>query len=504
MLALAETATLAHFFGAGRTIEVFFAASMLGAIALKFTQVGLWGELLVPELARERAGGGSDQGWALVSSTINLLLVVAAAVMAASGAAVWLGARWLVPGFAAGDRGAVVRLFVLLTPSFLLTILAGVMIAALNAHKRFGQPEFAKLLGRAAGLAALVLLATPLGIAAAVLAATVAAMVQVGALGVLLRRFGYRHRWTMEWRREAFSRLRRAIRPYVAYTIVVQVVQGGMLATLSLLPSGAFGALRYVQRLYEQVNVTLLRAVPTVAYPWIAEAAAQDDRAFRQRLFETLRMLVFVSAPLSLGLVITGPGVVDVLFRHGAFEGAAARLAGELLAIMGLLFAFDGAFVVLRQALIAVGRSGLVNALAIGIQVALMAAFYVLTTTAGAAGAVLANLLVTVGGVAVYWYALRRLRPFPRQGVPMLAYWARVGAALAVAGSAAVAARTLLDRVGVGTALAGVGREAGAWLVLLTVYGVSAAWVRLEEVTKVREVASLLRARLRPSMEGAR
>jgi putative peptidoglycan lipid II flippase len=62
-------------------------------------------------------------------------------------------------------------------------------------------------------------------------------------------------------------------------------------------------------------------AVSTAAFPTLAENVARErfDR-MRSIILETLRSILFMSIPSSVGLIVLGLPIIQVLLEHGAFS----------------------------------------------------------------------------------------------------------------------------------------------------------------------------------------
>ncbi len=103
-----------------------------------------------------------------------------------------------------------------------------------------------------------------------------------------------------------------------------------------------------VTQYYQSLQLVLLplgifgMAVSTAAFPTLAENVAKGrfDRV-RSTILETLRSILFLSIPSSIGLVVLGFPIIQVLLEHGAFsldeaQSTAVPLAFFALGLAGL------------------------------------------------------------------------------------------------------------------------------------------------------------------------
>jgi len=489
IVGLANTAALAYFFGAGRGIQVYFAAATLYTLVLKFSQAGLWGEVLVPYVVENRMKSETASAWATISNIVNLMGLFGIGLVILFAGITTFAIRLFVPGFSATDQQRVVQLFLLLTPVVVMTMTSTVLVAVLNAYKQFGQPELVKALAHLVGLISLVILASRFGVIAVVVSSWLYSLLHLLGVGLLLRRLGYRHLWRLDRREPVFRQVLKAMLPYVPYTIITQLVQYAMLAILSALPEGAYGVYWYVQTLYEQINVTLLRPIPRVSFTWFSEAAATRDLLrLRQRLAGALQMLAFIAAPVTLGIILLASPIVQLLWQRGQFSSQETGLAATVLSIASLTFFFDGSFLLLRQFLVACKRMVLINIIRITMQIIFVTLFYILTMQFGAPGAVTARLLIGIIGTLSFWICLRIYYPTVANCFDP-AFALKLLLLVVMTGLAVWFVNETLLRLGWGDKTVSLFGLAGlSASILLLLYGGGAVLLKMREATELRHL----------------
>jgi putative peptidoglycan lipid II flippase len=76
----------------------------------------------------------------------------------------------------------------------------------------------------------------------------------------------------------------------------------------------------------------LALSISTVAFPSLAALYSRGDReGFARLLDRTMRPLIFLSVPASLGLWLVGKPVVSVIFESGNFDAASTELVSAAL-----------------------------------------------------------------------------------------------------------------------------------------------------------------------------
>jgi putative peptidoglycan lipid II flippase len=72
--------------------------------------------------------------------------------------------------------------------------------------------------------------------------------------------------------------------------------------------------------------LALAMAVGTAVFPTLSEASALEHRSQFQQVFQlSLRMILFLTIPASVGLIVLGEPVIRLFFQHGYFNDESTR-----------------------------------------------------------------------------------------------------------------------------------------------------------------------------------
>ncbi|MGH7419666.1 MAG: murein biosynthesis integral membrane protein MurJ, partial [Candidatus Rokuibacteriota bacterium] len=160
-----------------------------------------------------------------------------------------------------------------------------------------------------------------------------------GGLGQLLvqlpelRRLGVPLTPSWEWRHPAVARIAHRLWPAVFALAAVQITVVVNTLLASLLPAGTVSYLYYADRVMEFPLGVFGIALATAALPSMsAQAARRDFAGLRATLEWALRMSAFVAVPATVGLMILGGPIVQVLFQRGEFSASDAVLTAQALA----------------------------------------------------------------------------------------------------------------------------------------------------------------------------
>ena len=326
-----EKIIIAHFYGTSGRADVYFA--VLGIVwSIVFIVKELVYPAFLPVYSRSVPRGDGLSGalfgrvfWVVLTvlmATALILLPLAPGVIGLC-----------LPGFAGWRQRLATSLLRGLLPG---TVCAGLMVvtyAALNARKKFTAAAVGDAmlkLGVVVGLLAL----TPIwGMYAIGPSLAVAGLLCV--VGQLLLLPDKKRLWRPN-RSAPSQKLFRDVR-HLATPLVLGVIVSHASALVdnalaSTLPAGELSYLAYGKKIIDAVMVVGPVALVTVVYSKVAGLNAQKrTRDIAELMAKSVRVLLFVSIPLT-GLILGhGASIVRVLFQRGQFD--AASTSGTALAL---------------------------------------------------------------------------------------------------------------------------------------------------------------------------
>ena len=160
-------------------------------------------------------------------------------------------------------------------------------------------------------------------------------------------------------------------------------------------------AIRIVQVLYLVPGVVQMSTMPL-----LARLAKNDNRRFRAVLERTLALIFLLSIPLSLGGIILGTPIMQLVF------GAGYAVGGLALSILMLNLSFDYAGSVIAGGIFAYDhqKNLIISSAIAGIGNVLLD--LILIPRWGITGSAFATLGAQILGNAYLWYAMHTLNPF--------------------------------------------------------------------------------------------
>ncbi len=320
-------------FGATSELDAYLAAFRIPDAIFQLVVAGALSAALIPVYAGYRARGEEDEGWALASSVINLVVIGLAGLSAVMA----IFAPWLVPIIAPGFDRETTALTVQLTQIMLLSPvfigLGAVFSGLLQAHGTFGPTAVAPLVYNLAIIAAAIFVAPTLGIEA------LAAGVVVGAIGHLvvqvpaLRRLDPTWRPRIDLRHHGVRRVGLLMGPRFLGVAAGQINLIVSTALASSLVAGSVTAFTYAFQL-SQLPVGIIGVSLAVAlFPTLSRDAALGRASeIRRHVNASIRVLFFVSAPLAVLMIVLRAPLASVFFEYGLFNAESAERTASALA----------------------------------------------------------------------------------------------------------------------------------------------------------------------------
>lgn len=406
-------------FGTGVEIDAFNAANRIPDLLFSLMAAGALASAFIPTFTGILTRDDRVGAWRLASSIGNLVLVG----MSIAAVGVWIVAPWLVryvlaPGFNAEQLALTVKLLRLLLPTAVIYGLSGLLMGVLNAHQHFLLPALAPTMSWLGWILGVQVLAPRLGILGlawgVVLGAVMHLVIQLPALP----KYRPRYHLTLGLRDAAIRQVGRLIPPRLLGSAVVQInfLVNTMLA--SMLPVGSLTGITLGFVLMLMPQSVIAQAIAIAAFPTFSEQVARGKiKEMRTSLANTLRGVVFLSLPASLGLILLRRPLVAFLFQRGAFDAQSTeQVAWALLwfaaGLVGhaLLEIVSRAFYAMQDT----RTPALVGAGAMSLNIIFSLGFSALFARIGwmpLGGLALANSLATaIESVLLLWLISRRLQ----------------------------------------------------------------------------------------------
>lgn len=332
---LARQMLVAGAFGTGPEMEAFSAANRVSETLFLLVAGGALASAFIPTFTGLLARSDRDRAWRLASVVLNwVVLIMAATTLLAAWLAPQIVRYILAPGFSAdpAKEALTIALTRLMLPSAVIFSISGLLMGVLNAHQVFLAPALAPGMYQLGLIFGATVLAPRLGIFGLGWGVLIGAGLYLGLQIPSLIRLRGKYSLTLGKDDPAFTEVTRLLAPRLLGVAVVQLNFWINTRLASLQMEGSVAAIVIAFSLMLMPQAAIAQAVATAAMPTLSEqfALGRLDQV-RASLSASLRGVLFLSIPASLGLVLLRQPIIVLLFQRDQFDARSTTLVAWAL-----------------------------------------------------------------------------------------------------------------------------------------------------------------------------
>ncbi len=442
---------IAYEFGIGANLDAYYAAFRLPDLLFTIVAGGALATAFIPVFATFLAENDRAGAWRLASAITNLVVIVVTVLAILVGlAAPWLVANVIAPGFDAAQQAETVAVMRVVLVSVGLFAISSVQSSILHGFKHFLLPALAPALYPLGIALGAIVLGPSLGVLGLAVGAVIGAFFHLAIKIPGLIYYGFRWWPVLGLHSAAVRQVGILIGPRI---LDLALFHGTLLITTNLasrLGAGSVSALEWGWDAMQLPETIIGTAFGLVAFPTLSELAARRDLAgLRSTLGETLRAVLALAVPATVGLILLGRPLLTALYQRGAFDAEATEAVYVALRFFALglvghttLELVARTFFAQQDTLTPLWVAATAAVLNIGLGLVLMGPL-------GYGGLALAN-SVAVSVEVIILLALLRPRLQGIEGRQTLAAFLRILAAAAVMGLAVIGVLAATAPLGLG------------------------------------------------------
>ena len=353
LLGLLRTVAIANSFGTSSELSAYWVAFRLPDMVFQVLAGATLASAFIPVFSRYFTRQSREDAWRLASSVLNLVFV-ATTVLALLG---MLLAPLLVPLMAPGlgqDSGRqaelqalAVRLTRIMLISPIFFSVSGMFMGISNARHHFLFPALAPWTYNISIIVAALVSHSVTGLAVGVV---VGAFIHLAIQLPAVRLIGMDYRPVADWRDPGVREVGRLMLPRALGLAAAQL---NFLVTIffaSKVSDQAISAVNYAWLIVMMPLGLFGMAISTAVFPTLAEQAATESTdALRRTLSASLRLIMFLTLPASIGLMILGKPLVTFLFEHGAFTASSTDVTTAALVFYSIGLCAQGGIEILSR-----------------------------------------------------------------------------------------------------------------------------------------------------------
>ncbi|HPN96444.1 MAG TPA: murein biosynthesis integral membrane protein MurJ [Candidatus Moranbacteria bacterium] len=337
MLGLLRDRFLASSFGAGDTLDVYYAAFRIPDLIYNLLILGALSAAFIPVFTGLISKNENKDAWKLANGLMNLAIfsIIAFSLIFCIFAPFLM--RIITPGFSPEKLEKVVAFTRIMFLSPLFLGISGIFGGILTSFKRFFIYSLAPIfynIGIIIGVLVFVKFWGPIGLAwGVVLGAFLHMVIQYPAA----RDLGYRHSWQSI---KCFKdkNIRRVLKLMVPRTLGIAINQINLLVITifaSMLASGSLAIFNFAQNL-QSVPLGIFGISFSIAvFPTLSSFfAKKDNDNFVNSFSQVFRQILFFVIPLSVFIILLRAQLVRVILGAGKFDWEDTTLTFQCLGIL--------------------------------------------------------------------------------------------------------------------------------------------------------------------------
>lgn len=323
-------------FGTGMESEAFFAANRFSETLFNLVAGGALASAFIPTFTGFLSKGDREDAWELASSVMNLVTLILISISVLSAIFAQPIVHYiLAPGFAAdpAKEALTIQLLRLQLPSAVIFGISGLVMGILNSHQHFLFPALAPSMYSIGQIIGNVFLAPRMGIYGlaygVVLGAGLHMLIQLPGL---FRLPGQRYRLMLGLHLPAVREVIRLMGPRLLGVAVVQLNFWLNTYLASLQPLGSLTGINLAFPLMLMPEAAIAQSVATASLPtFSAQYARGEIQEMRSSLAATLRGVLLLAIPATVGLILLRIPIVSIVYQRNAFTSESAQLVAWAL-----------------------------------------------------------------------------------------------------------------------------------------------------------------------------
>lgn len=321
---------LSYFYGASAISDAYLISLTIPAVIFSFVGTGL-STGFIPMFSQIREKHGDSEANKFTSNIVNILLLISTVLVVLG----LIFTEPIVKLFASGFKGQTLAMAIRFTKLSLVGIYftgtTYIYSAYLQLNNRFLTPA---LIGVPYNIIIIIAIAVsankdPLFL---ILGSVLATASQLFILIPSIKRSGYRHKFSINFKDEHLKNLMFIALPVIVGVSVNQINTLVDRTIASGLVVGGISALNYANRLNGFVQGLIVTPVATVLYPSISKMAANDNiKGLKAAINEAINSISILIMPITVGAMLFAEPIVKLLFGRGAFDANAITLTTSAL-----------------------------------------------------------------------------------------------------------------------------------------------------------------------------
>lgn len=406
VLGLVRDRLLFSRFGAGDTLDMYYAAFRLPDLVFNTLILGALSAAFVPVFL-EYWHKDKKEAWRIANTVLNTTL----AILFVFGLAAFYFAPEIVqliaPGFDLSKRLATAELTRIMLIGILFLGLSNVASSILNAFKRFTAFAVSPVMYNLGIIAGILILVPMFGIKGLAWGVVVGSFFHFFVQLPSIARLGFKYRFSLDWKNRGVRKIEKLMLPRTFGLAISQINQ--MVNTIigSTLAAGSVAVFNAANNL-QSVPIGIFAIPVAIAYfPVFSEAWVRKDMPHLIRSFsQAFRRLLFIAVPTAIFMILLRAHIVRLVLGSGEFDWPATIITARALAFFAISLFAQCLIPLIARAFYSLHDTKtpvIVNVFALALNAALA---FPLSRVYGIAGLALSFSIASIVNLLVLWLLL--------------------------------------------------------------------------------------------------
>jgi len=357
ILALLRDRLLASTFGAGKTLDIYYAAFRIPDFLYVFSLALVSTTVLIP-IFLEKKERSSKEALALMNSIWTFFFLVITVLAVAVYFTLPYLVRFVAPGFSAADTSTLINLsrILLLSPIFLG--ISNLLSSVVQSFKRFAVYALSGVLYNAGIIFGLVVFYPIFGERGIVSGVVLGAFLHLFVQLPVLVRLKYLPFFTAKIAWHDIKKVFLLSLPRTLGLSLNEIMLTVITALASFMAAGSIAVFNFAINLNALPLGIIALSYSVAAFPDLAHKFLKDEKEkFMFMISSAVRHMVFWLLPASALFIVLRAQIVRVILGAGAFTWTNTRLTAASLAILSFSLFAQGLILLLVRAFYAAGKT---------------------------------------------------------------------------------------------------------------------------------------------------
>ncbi len=336
VIGLVANSLMGSTFGTGMENEAFVAANRFPEILFNLIAGGALASAFIPTFTGLLAQEKREQAWKLASSIVNLLLLILTGIAVFSEIFAPQLVRYvLAPGFSTSPEKIqlTVHLLRIQLPSAIIFGVSGLLMGILNTHQHFLLPALAPSMYKIGWIFGILVLSPTMGVLGlawgVVIGAAFHLLIQLPSFLRLPQRT---YKLQLGWADPMVRQVGRLMAPRLLGVAAVQLNFWLNTFLASQQPEGSITSISLAFALMLMPQAAIAQSVAIASLPMFSKQVALGKLGeMRSSLVSTLRSVLFLAIPATVGLIMLRQPLVASIFQRDEFTALSTQMVSWAL-----------------------------------------------------------------------------------------------------------------------------------------------------------------------------